>query len=131
MNIEETLSALVREAQRPVLDRLDALAARLDALVAHPEAAAGAPPPRPMSLKDVCQETGFSENTVTKWLRAGTLTADKWPGSREWRIRRADFDAFMRSRSEPGAALAAEPAQPEQLRRVLASIGEKVKARGH
>lgn len=56
---------------------------------------------RALTARQVADQTGRSLETVHRWIRAGILPAEEWPGrtssdprGRRWRIRQADVDAL-------------------------------------
>jgi excisionase family DNA binding protein len=57
-----------------------------------------------LSVADICDYMGVSAYVVTKQLRSGELPAVKF--GREWRIARADFEAWLNAgrRREPPRA---------------------------
>jgi len=48
------------------------------------------------TVGDICDELRVSRKTVISWISAGQLKAFKPGGGRLWRIRRADFQKFIK-----------------------------------
>jgi excisionase family DNA binding protein len=101
----------------------DALARALDALLAVPEQLADirerlarleatqgprpvpTPTERPEDLlttQEAARVASVRAATVSEWARSGRLPASKPAGSRQYRIRRADLQAFLRGHAGDG-----------------------------
>ena len=58
------------------------------------------PPEEWLSVEDVARTLRMDEGTVRKWIRRKELRAYKF--GRDYRIRRDDFDKFVRDRVTDG-----------------------------
>jgi excisionase family DNA binding protein len=64
----------------------------------------GSPPQDPwLTVPEVAEELGFSEQTVRNWIKAKQLRAVQ-PNGREYRVRRSWLDAFVASTEGPASA---------------------------
>jgi excisionase family DNA binding protein len=48
-----------------------------------------------LKVEDVANILGVKRDTVTRWLRAGTLAAFKLSNSGGWRVRRSELEAWL------------------------------------
>jgi excisionase family DNA binding protein len=48
-----------------------------------------------LKVEDVANILGVKRDTVTRWLRAGTLAALKLSNSGGWRVRRSELEAWL------------------------------------
>lgn len=55
---------------------------------------------RAMTVAEVADRLGFSEQTVRSWLEDGRLRGMRFP--KGWRIERADFEAFLQAARNTG-----------------------------
>jgi excisionase family DNA binding protein len=56
-----------------------------------------------LTVADIAGHIGASEQTVRGWIRSGELPALKFGARIGYRIRRGDYDAFLRRRQLTGA----------------------------
>jgi excisionase family DNA binding protein len=56
-----------------------------------------------LTVADVAGHIGAHESTVRLWIKAGDLPASKFGSRIGYRIRRADYETFLRRRSLFGA----------------------------
>lgn len=85
---------------------LDALAA-LRQILRHPlvreeikaivaEVGGATPPaPRALSVRDVAELQGVQPDAVLEWIHRKGLRAERAPGTKSWRIRPDDLEAFL------------------------------------
>jgi excisionase family DNA binding protein len=113
------LDAAMREALIAALQSPEGRAAIRAAVVdAIPEPA---PAPIPLhspeeeiSLKEASRLSGYSVDTLRRWIENGKLAAHK--GAKEWRVKRGDLTAAC---GKPGTALSALDIQ-EEARKIRA-----------
>ena len=55
-----------------------------------------------LTVADIAGHIGIHEQTVRGWLHNGELRASKFGTGIGWRIRRGDFDEFLRRRQLTG-----------------------------
>jgi len=103
--------------------------ALLDALTGEGTGAANAPADVPLTVKEVATLLHRSPSTIRGWLVAGVLAGFKLRG-RDWRVRRADLQAFLdglwpaaSSHVPPGATT--PPAPDPRSRPPRAQAGEQ------
>ena len=65
------------------------------------EARSPAPPARDLSVEEVAEEVGRAPSTVRGWLIAGELRGYKL-NRRDWRVPRADLQAYLEGQGAPG-----------------------------
>lgn len=97
------LAAAIRSLLRHPLVR-----AELRAIMA--EAAPPSSAPSVLSVDDVAQLQGVEPDTVRDWIHRRGLRACRAPGTRAWRIRAADLEAFL-----AGEARGDIPAHPSPV----------------
>ncbi len=51
-----------------------------------------------LTVADIAGHIGAHEQTVRGWIHSGELKASRFGARIGWRIRRADYDAFLRRR---------------------------------
>jgi excisionase family DNA binding protein len=56
-----------------------------------------------LTVADIAGHVGAHEQTVRGWIHSGELKASKFGTRIGWRIRCADYDAFLRRRQLSGA----------------------------
>ena len=56
-----------------------------------------------LTVADIAGHIGAHEQTVRGWIHRGELKASKFGTRIGWRIRRADYDDFLRRRQLTGA----------------------------
>lgn len=56
-----------------------------------------------LTVADVAGHIGANEKTVRGWIRAGELKASRFDTRIGYRIRRGDYDDFLRGRQVAGA----------------------------
>ncbi len=56
-----------------------------------------------LTVADIAGHIGAHEQTVRGWIHRGELRASKFGTRIGWRIRRADYDEFLRRRQLTGA----------------------------
>ena len=56
-----------------------------------------------LTVADIAGHIGAHEQTVRSWIHGGELKASKFGTRIGWRIRRADYDDFLRRRQLTGA----------------------------
>lgn len=65
---------------------------------------------------DIAKELAVSIATVTHWIRSGDLEAidvrKRGASQAQWRIKREDFDAFVRKRSNAKVERKTRPSKP-------------------
>jgi len=49
-----------------------------------------------LTVKDVCDLLKVTRGTVIRWIRTGELRAFKLGSGRSWRIRKIDFQKFIK-----------------------------------
>lgn len=49
-----------------------------------------------LTVEDICALLKVERHTVARWITSGHLRAFKPGGGRFWRVRRADFQRFVR-----------------------------------
>lgn len=116
------MSALADELRAVVREELDRALREL-----REHRAGAAPPSRAdadLSVSDVMAVTGASDRVVRHWLTTGQLVGHRYPGSRRWRIRPADLEAFRSS--HPGEDRPVPEPTSEDVKRVLLAVGRKV-----
>jgi hypothetical protein len=79
-----------------VLSAMHAELAKLKAQVARLQASSRDPSDEWLTVPLVVLRTGKPHETVRGWIRAGYLRASRWGASRQWHIRAADLEAFLK-----------------------------------
>ena len=97
------LAAAIRQLLRHPLVR-----AEIWAIVGELAPAAGRPE-APFSTQEAARRAGVAVDTILAHIASGDLVATKPPGSKAWRIRPADLDAFL---SGGGRNMSAQPLHP-------------------
>jgi len=69
------------------------------------------------TVSEVAKLSGFTKDTIAGHIAGGNLRAYKPRGAREWRIRRADFHAWLTDAGERSDSLDPDQVAEEMLRR--------------
>ncbi len=117
MSIEADIRLLAREAAREVVrEELERLARARES-----ESAPRLGPERLLTVEDIASLCNVGPKTVQRWIAKGLLRAMRGPGMREYRVRREDYDSFVRGSGGADAGQAGA-SRPVELGREVSNV---------